>query len=156
MKPDLASRSIIPDHQFGFRENHSTVEQVHRVYNIIRNTLENKQYCVAAFLDCTQAFDKVWHLGLLYKLKLQLPYPYFDLLRSYISERSFQVKLEDAVSNSYTIMARVPQGSVLGPLLYTLFTADLPSSNDTNIATFADDTVIMSNDCDHIKASQKL
>ena len=53
-------------------------------------------------------------------------------------------------------MAGVPQDSVLGPLLYTLFTANLPSSNDTNIATFADDTVIMSNDCDHIKASKKL
>ena len=95
-------------------------------------------------------------MGPLYKLKLLVPYPYFDLLRSYISERSFQVKLENAVFNSYASMVKVPQGSVLRPLLYAFFTADLSSSNDTNIATFADDTVIMSNDCDHIKASQNL
>ena len=64
LQPLLTTNDLVPNHQFGFRAKHSTIEQVHRVYNILRNALENKQYCTAAFLDVTQAFDKVWHLGL--------------------------------------------------------------------------------------------
>lgn len=80
MKPHLTDS--IPNHQFGFRVKHSTIEQVHRVTNTISNTSENKQYCSAAFLDISQAFDKVWHEGLLYKIKKILPQPFYLLLRS--------------------------------------------------------------------------
>ena len=156
LQPLLTSTDLVPNHQFGFREKHSTIEQVHRVYNNLRNALENKEYCTAAFLDVTQAFDKVWHLGLLFKLKNLLPYPYFEFLRSYLSERSFRIKLNDCRSQLIPINAGVPQGSVLGPVLYTLFTADLPLSQSTSTATFADDTVIMSTDRDPYKASEKL
>ena len=156
LKPILAQKHLIPDHQFGFREHHSTVEQVHIVYNTIRDAFERKEYCAAAFVDITQAFDKVWHKGLLYKLKINLPYPFFELLRSYLFERFFRIKLNDSVSGLYPIKSGVPQGSVLGPVLYTIFTADLPTDNNTNIATFADDTVMMACDLDPIKASTKL
>lgn len=57
MKEHLSS--IIPAHQFGFRENHGTVEQVHRLVDEISRSLEGKQYCSAVFLDISQAFDKV-------------------------------------------------------------------------------------------------
>ncbi|GBP86406.1 Probable RNA-directed DNA polymerase from transposon BS [Eumeta japonica] len=60
---------IIPTHQFGFREEHGTIDQVHRLVDVIGRALENKLYCCAAFLDISQAFDKVWHSGLLYKIK---------------------------------------------------------------------------------------
>ncbi|CAH2216481.1 jg25955, partial [Pararge aegeria aegeria] len=62
-------QEIIPTHQFGFRPKHNTVEQIHRLVDVISRTLENKQYCSAAFIDIGQAFDKVWHDGLLYKIK---------------------------------------------------------------------------------------
>ena len=58
IQPILQSTQIIPDHQFGFRSKHATIELVHRKTNIIHRALENKQYCTAAFLDISQAFDK--------------------------------------------------------------------------------------------------
>ena len=59
----------IPNHQFGFRQAHSTIQKCHRVADTINKALENRQFCTAAFLDVSQAFDKVWHPGLLYKIK---------------------------------------------------------------------------------------
>ncbi|VVC27581.1 Reverse transcriptase domain [Cinara cedri] len=63
----------IPNTQFGFRHNHSTIHQVHRLVDKISYTLEKKLICTAAFLDVSQAFDRVWHEGLLFKLKSILP-----------------------------------------------------------------------------------
>ena len=154
--PIINERNLIPDHQFGFRVQHSTIEQVHRVYNQLRGAIENKELCATAFLDITQAFDKVWHEGLLYKLKKILPYTFYEFFRTYLSERSFRIKLHDSTSDLYKINAGVPQGSVLGPVLYTLYTADLPLTNKTCIATYADDTVIMARDILPTRASQKL
>jgi hypothetical protein len=110
----------VPDNQFGFREHHSTIQQIHRIVNKIAASLEEKQYCTAASLDIAQAFDKVWHTGLLYKLKNKLPSPYYLLLKLYISERYFQVKYHNAYSRYKLAKSGVPQGSVLGPLLYLL------------------------------------
>lgn len=136
----------IPDHQFGFREGHSTVEQAHRIYFAIRESLERKKYCSAAFLDIQQAFDKVWHKGLLYKVKQQIPHIFLPLIQSYLSDRLFQVKHGQSKSSFYDIKAGVPQGSVLGPVLYNIFTADLPQSPNAVTATFADDTAILASD----------
>jgi hypothetical protein len=66
--PMVENNRLIPNHQFGFRHRHSTIEQTHRILQRINETLENKQFCSAALLDISQAFDKVWHTGLLYKL----------------------------------------------------------------------------------------
>jgi len=73
VQPILQSIQIIPDHQFGFRRKHSTIEPVHHITSKIHRAIENKQYCTAAFLDISQAFDKVWHEGLLHKLNTFLP-----------------------------------------------------------------------------------
>lgn len=91
-----------------------------------------------------QAFDKVWHDGLIYKIKHLLPNQYCLLLESYLTERFFWVKQENAYSELKEIKAGVPQGSVLGPVLYLLYTSDLPTPPDNTIATFADDTAILS------------
>lgn len=73
----LETMKVIPDHQFGFRHKHGTPEQCHRIVEVIRDSLEKKLYCCAAFLDVKQAFDRVWHDGLLFKLKKLLPAPFF-------------------------------------------------------------------------------
>jgi hypothetical protein len=69
IQPTLQEKGIIPDHQFGFRQKHATIEQVHRITNVIYNALESNKYCTAAFLGISQAFDKVWHEEVLYKIK---------------------------------------------------------------------------------------
>lgn len=154
--PILEAKNMIPKHQFGFRQKHSTIEQVHRVAKKIRHDLETGRYCSAAFLDVSMAFDKVWHEGLLYKIKTQLPYNYYQILQSYLADRYFMVKYQDVHTSLFPIKAGVPQGSVLGPILYLLYTADLPKTRLTSIATFADDTAILASSKDPRIASQNL
>lgn len=156
LQPIISHQNLIPDHQFGFRQYHSTTEQVNRVYKIARKALEDGEFCTSVFLDISQAFDKVWHPGLLQKLKRFLPRNFFKILESYLSNRHFFVKEKNESTDIHEIESGVPQGSVLGPILYTLFTSDLPLSPHTYTATFADDTAIMSVNKDPAVASSLL
>jgi hypothetical protein len=65
LTPILTTNNVIPAHQFGFRQKHGTVQQTHRIIHKIYEDLENKSYCTAAFIDISQAFDRVWQMGLL-------------------------------------------------------------------------------------------
>ncbi|KAL1110565.1 hypothetical protein AAG570_008093 [Ranatra chinensis] len=141
--PIFESQNIIPSHQFGFRPFHSTIHQCLHIVDIISSSLEQKQYCGAAFLDVEQAFDRVWHPGLLYKLKKILPSTYYLILQSYLKDRYSVVCQKDKLSGYIRINASVPQGSVLGPLLYLIYTADIPTYPSTHMATFADDICIL-------------
>ncbi|VVC41597.1 Reverse transcriptase domain [Cinara cedri] len=106
--------------------------------------LGEKNYCCGVFLDIAQAFDKVWHKGLLLKLLEQLPHTWYALLKSYLTERHFCVGYEGTITNWKSISAGVPQGYVFGPILYLLYTADIPTNDNTMIAMFVDDTAILS------------
>lgn len=136
--------SALPSHQFGFRSAHSTVHQLHRVVDYIAPGLESKCYINAAFLDVAQAFDRVWHDGLLYKLKESLPFTYYLILKSFLSFRYFSVRENNTFSSIYPVRAGVPQGSVIAPRLYNHYTADKPTKPRTLTAAFADDEAILS------------
>ena len=123
---------------------------------MMSQTLEKKKYCSAVFLDIQQAFDKVWHEGLLYKLEKILPHPYYTISKSYLTNRQFIVKCPGATSATFPIESGIPQGSVLGPLLFSIYTADLPVSNEVTIATFADDTALLAIHADPAIASSTL
>jgi hypothetical protein len=99
--------------------------------------------CSAVFLDIAQAFDRVWHRGLLQKLRLTLPDHFYLLLKSYLTNRHFRVRHEDSYSEMKFIKAGVPQGSVLGSVLYLIYINDVPTTSNSTMATFADDTAVM-------------
>lgn len=124
----IEQRNLIPAHQFGFRPKHSTIDQVHRLTQVIENAFEKKKVCSAVFLDVSKAFDKVCHDGLLNKIRELLPIQYYNILKSYLSDRFFRIKYDDTYSDLKEIKAGVPQGSVLGPILYLVFTSDLPTT----------------------------
>jgi hypothetical protein len=90
---------LIPNNQFGFRRKYSTIQQCHRIINKIKTSLEGREYCASVFLDVQQAFDKVWHEGLLHKLKTCLPERFYIILKSYLNDRYFQVRLDDDLSD---------------------------------------------------------
>jgi len=83
----------------------------------VLSAFENKEYCNVIFLDVREAFDRVWHSGLLLNIWNTLSAPYFGLLKSYLEKRRFTVLFHSALSNEHNVAAGVPQGSVLGPLL---------------------------------------
>lgn len=92
MTPYIVRNNILPKTQFGFRSSHSTIHQAHRIVDAISLSFEKKLYCTCVFPDVSQAFDRVWHDGLLYKLKSFLPHPFFLLIKSYLTDRHIQVK----------------------------------------------------------------
>jgi len=102
-----------------------------------------KQFCLGVFLDVAQDFDCVWHVGLLYKLKLFLPAPYYLIIRSYLKNLSYKIRYGSSYSPHFSIKAGVPQGSDLSPDLFNIYMADIPVSTNTTLATYADDTAIL-------------
>jgi hypothetical protein len=126
----VEDNGFITNHQFSFRERHYRTQQTHQIVQKIYEVLENKQYCSAAFLYIPQAFDKVWHTGLLYQLRLFLPLNYFILLKPYLHSRHFVVTAEPEHTKLSTVNADVSQSSVLRTLLYMIYTIDLKISTE--------------------------
>ncbi|KAL4132606.1 hypothetical protein QTP88_009730 [Uroleucon formosanum] len=153
--PIINVQNTIPNTQFGFRNKHSALHQVHRIVDNIASSLERKYFCSAVFLDVAQAFDRVWHKGLLYKTRF-LPAPLYLIINSFLSNRTFQVRCDDVLSETHSAKAGVPQGSILAPTLYNIYTSDIPHSHLTSLATFADDTCIISFVPDIITSTENL
>ena len=149
----LFERLIIPllllhisprEEQHGFRSGHSTTLQVARVVNHTANILNWKESAVAAFLDVSRAFDRVWHPGLLHKLLLaDTPHHIASILASFLRGRTVRVRVESAYSSSHPIAAGVPQGSSLSTALYSLYTNGIPVQQDTLLALYADDIALV-------------
>ena len=135
-------KDIIPSPQFEFRANHWTTDQVHRKTNLIEDVFEKDKASSAVFLDVSQVCDKLRHQGLMYKLTVLLDGSYCNFLCLYLSHRYCKVKVEDEYSQLKSIHAGVPQGSVLVPVLYLLYTSDMPTYDLHRTATFADDTAL--------------
>jgi hypothetical protein len=110
--------------QFGFRADHSTTLQCMRLADHITLNFNNNMSTAAVFLDIEKAFDKIWHSNLFYILS-ELAFS-TSLIKLITSKRNFKVLVEGEFSTPRNIAAGVPQGSVLAPILYSLYINDTP------------------------------
>ena len=134
---------MLNPNQSGFRPSDSCINQLiaitHEIFEAFdcNSTLEVR----SVFLDISKAFDKVWHKGLLYKLKcMGISGEIYKLFENYLSGRFQRVVLNGQTSSWRPILAVVPQGSILGPLLFLIYINDLPNELKSNAKLFADDT----------------
>lgn len=142
----LTDNNILINEQYGFRSEHSTTQQLLRVVNKITHGYNTNNSTAVVFLDVAKAFDQVWHEGTVFKLiSINCPMYLTTLLDGYLTNRTFRVAVKDELSALHPIRAGVPQGSVLGPLLFNVFTNDIPKQlHKTELALYADDAAIMS------------
>ena len=118
----LSKLSMISDGQFGFRKGHSTsMEMIHLHTKIVKSIYQN-QFSVGVFLDLAMAFDTVNHAVLLRKLEYNgVRDIALEWFKSYLSNRTKQVHLWNSTSLVQNITCGVPQGSILGPLLFIIY-----------------------------------
>ena len=134
---------LLNPNQSGFRPSDSCINQLLAITHEIFEAFDcNPPLKVrSVFLDISKAFDKVWHEGLIYKIKsMGISGELWKLLENYLSGRYQRVLLNGQTSSWRLVLAGVPQGSILGPLLFLIYINDLPNDLKSNAKLFADDT----------------
>ena len=138
----LNKHRILSNNQFGFRKNHSTSLALIHLYDKISAAIDNREYTIGIFLDLSKAFDTVNHKILLDKLEhYGIRGMALEWFKSYLANRKQFVQYNGHCSLTQNIKCGVPQGSILGPLLFLLYINDLCEVSDAlELILFADDT----------------
>ena len=150
---------MLNHNQSGFHPSNSCVNQLHSITHKIFETFDcNPTLEVrSVFLDISKAFDKVWHEGLLYKLKsMGISGELHKLLENYLLGRLQRVVLNGQTSSWRPVLAGAPQGSILGSLLFLVYINDIPNRLKSNAKLFADDTSLFTIVTDKNKSADVL
>ena len=135
--------NLLTNHQSGFRPSDSTINQLAYLYHTFSEALDKKKEIRIVFCDISKAFDKVWHAGIIYKLKRAgIKGNLLNWFKDYLTNRKQRVIIRGQSSEWGVINAGVPQGSVLGPLLFLVYINDIVDVVNGGIKLFADDTVL--------------
>jgi len=137
----IEKKNILYDKQFGFRSNYSTDYAILSIIDKIQQAIDKREFSCGIFLDMSKAFDTVNHQILIAKLnRYGFRGPISDWLTDYLKDRKQFVSIGETFSDQQTILLGVPQGSVLGPLLFLLYINDFHlCSNIFDFHLFADD-----------------
>ena len=150
---------FLSDKQSGFRAGDSCISQLLAITQEIYKSFDCNPSLETrgVFLDISKAFDKVWHEGLLFKLKCYgVEGGLCNIMENYLHDRKQRVVLCGQSSSWLNVNSGVPQGSVLGPLLFLIYINDLPENLVSVAKLFADDTSIFSTVSDKIKTSMDI
>lgn len=157
----IAKHSIILNNQFGFQQGKNTIDAVNSFIEKISTSIDKNSKVAGIFCDLTKAFDSVNHELLIYKLeKYGIRGSALKWLKSYLSNRKQRVKIALNGANYYsdwkTVSQGVPQGSILGPVLFLFYVNDLSLNISSPSVLFADDTSVLVENKDSEKISESL
>ena len=154
----LVDHALITQYQSGFLPGVSTVSQLTELYHSFCQALSKKEQVRVVFLDISKSFDKVWHRGLIFKLsQTGISGGLLNWFSNYLHDRQQRVIINGQCSDWGHICAGVPQGSVLGPLLFLIYINDLSKIiQSSQIRMFADDTCLFVTNKDRERAQVTL
>lgn len=143
LEAHVSENNLFIKQQFGFRQGHSTVQQILRITERAALNFNRNRSTGLVLLDLEKCFDAVWHDGLIHKLMANsYPSQITKLIKSFLSSRKAFVTVQGCASETFDVPAGVPQGSLLSPHLFNLFINDIPTDDKSDIAIYADDTAL--------------
>ena len=135
--------NLLPRNQFGFRKGLSTMDALLYLTHDSQSALDSGHESRLVSLDFSSAFDRVNHKALLYKVRsLGIGGPLLNILSDFLSHRRQRVSVDGCFSQFTVMRSGVPQGSVLGPLLFIIYTSDMWNDIESDMVSYADDTTL--------------